>query len=75
MSDPNEKKYKQLALFSVIVAEVVITPSALGGLAFWLMKGKSLQMALTAIGAFLGLALAIYRIYRIYKIQNEGQSP
>ena len=73
MSDPEEKKYKQLALFSVIVAEVVVTPCALGGLMFWLMKSKTLQMPLTAAAAFLGLCIAIYRIYLMYKIQNKEQ--
>jgi hypothetical protein len=71
MNDPNEKKYKQLALFSVIVAEVVVTPSVLGGLVFWLMQGMKLQMALTALAAFIGLAVAIYRIYQVYRIQNK----
>ncbi len=71
MNDPNEKKYKQLALFSVIVAEVVITPSVLGGVVYWLMEGKSLQMPLTAFAAFLGLGLAIYRIYQLYRMQNK----
>lgn len=74
MSDPNEKKYKQLALFSVIVAEVVITPSVLGGLVFWLLKGKDFQMALTVVAAFVGLGIAIYRIYQVYKLQNEDQN-
>ena len=73
MSDPEEKKYKQLALFSVIVAEVVITPCALGGLTYWLMKGKELQMPLTAAGALLGLCVAMYRVYQIYKIQNKDE--
>jgi len=71
MSETNEKKYKQLALFSIIVGEVVITPSILGGLAFWLLKGKSLQTAVTAIAAFAGLGIAFYRIYLLYKVQNK----
>ncbi len=73
MSDLNEKKYKQLALFSVIVAELVVTPSVLGGLVYWLMKDKALQSELTVVAAFLGLGVAIYRIYQVYKIQNEDQ--
>lgn len=71
MSDSNEKKYKQLALFSVIVAEVVVTPSVLGGLVYWLMKGKELQITLSVVAAFVGLGIAIYRIYQVYKLQNK----
>lgn len=75
MSDQNEKKYKQLALFSVIVAEVVITPSILGGLFYWLARGKDFQMILASVGAFLGLGVAIYRIFQIYKNQNQDSQP
>lgn len=74
MNDQNEKKYKQLALFSVIVAEVLITPSVLGGVVFWLMKGKSFQIVFTMIGAILGLIVAFYRIYQVYRVQNEDQT-
>lgn len=71
MSDQNEKKYKQLALFSVIVAEVVVTPSILGGLAYFLLKGKVLQIPITVLAALLGLVAAFYRIYRLYKMQDK----
>lgn len=74
MNDQNEKKYKQLALFSVIVAEVVITPSALGGLVFWVFRNNSLQMPFTILAAFLGLGIAIYRIYQVYQNQNKEES-
>ena len=73
MSDPEEKKYKQLAMFSVIVAEMVVTPCVLGGLVFWSMNGRALQKVLTVVAAFLGLSVAIYRIFKIYKIQSEGE--
>lgn len=71
MSEQNEKKYKQLALFSIIVAEVVVTPSIIGGLAFYFLKGNSLQMAGTILGALLGLGVAFYRIYLLNKLQNK----
>lgn len=71
MSDQNEKKYKQLALFSVIIAEVVVTPSILGGLAYLLLKGKVLQIPITVLAALLGLVAAFYRIYRLYKMQDK----
>ena len=70
MSD--ESKYRQLALFSVIVAEVVITPSALGFLVFWLLKGKSFQTAGTAIAALLGLVVAFYRISLLRKQMEKN---
>lgn len=73
MTETNEKKYKQLALFSIIVGEVVITPSILGGLAYWLLKGKPLQTTITTLAAFLGLGVAFYRIYLLYKVQNKDQ--
>ena len=71
MTEPNEKKYKQLALFSVIVAEVVVTPCALGGLVYWISSGHSSQILLTSVAAFVGLGVAIYRIYQLYKIQSR----
>ena len=71
MSEPNEKKYKQLALFSIIVAEVVVTPSILGGGVYWLLKDKPFQTTGAAIAAFAGLGVAIYRIYQLYKLQNK----
>ena len=74
MTDQNEKKYKQLALFSVITAEIVITPCVLGGLAFWLSQGKSFQMAATCLSGFLGLCIGIYRIYTVYKAQSKDDS-
>lgn len=74
MSDQNEKKYKQLALFSVIVAEVLITPSVLGGLVYWLSRGKSLQIVFAMVGAVLGLIVAFYRIFQLYKLQKEEDS-
>lgn len=65
-----ENKYKQLALFSVIVAEVVVTPSALGGVTYWLLSEKPFQLVATAIAAFVGLGAAFYRIYRVYQNQK-----
>jgi len=74
MTDQNENKYKQLALFSVITAEIVITPCALGGLAYWLSQGKSFQMLVTCLSAFLGLCIGIYRIYTVYKTQSQDDA-
>ncbi len=74
MSETNEKKYKQLALFSVIVGEVVITPSVLGGLVYWLLKNKPFQMLATTVAALAGLGIAFFRIYQLYKVQNKDQT-
>jgi hypothetical protein len=71
MSEQNEKKYKQLALFSVIVAEVVITPSIFGLVTHYLLKGKSIQIPATVLASLLGLVVAFYRIYQLYKIQDK----
>ena len=62
-----ESKYRQLALFTVIVAEVVITPSAMGGLVFWLLKGRSFQLAGASLAALFGLGIAFYRISLLRK--------
>jgi hypothetical protein len=74
MTEPNEKKYKQLALFSIIVGEVVIMPSLLGGFAYWLLKGKPIQTVVTTFAALIGLGIAFFRIYQLYKIQNKDQN-
>ena len=74
MTEPNEKKYKQLGLFSIIVAEVVVTPCALGGLTYWLTRGYGTQILFSCLAAFLGLGIAIYRIYQLYKIQSRDTS-
>ncbi len=73
MSEPNEKKYKQLALFSVIIAEVVITPSVCGGIVYWLLKGHHFQFTLSIIAALGGLVIAFYRIFKIYRVDEENQ--
>ncbi len=72
MSD--ESKYRQLALFSVIVAEVVITPCAMGFLANWWFKGKSFQTEATAVAALLGVVVAFYRISLLRKqMENRDE--
>ena len=72
MSD--QDKYRQLAIFSVIVAEVVITPSAFGALAFWLLKQSSFQVIGAAAGAILGLCVAFYRISLLRKRLEDHES-
>jgi hypothetical protein len=57
-----EGRYRQLGLFSLIVAEMVVSPCLLGGLAFWLLRDSSLRVTVTLIAAMLGLVIAFYRI-------------
>lgn len=63
----DDSKFRQLALFSVIVAEVVITPSAMGFLVYWLLKKSTFQVGGAAIAALLGLVVAFYRISLLRK--------
>jgi hypothetical protein len=65
MSD--DERYRQLALFSVIVAEVVITPVGLGGLVYALTKHASGRVWYSLLAAMLGLIIAFYRISLLVK--------
>jgi hypothetical protein len=67
MSDGNKTKYHELAVFTTIVAEVVITPSALGGAAFWLLRGSRFQVIATCLAGVAGLSIAFYRISLLKK--------
>jgi hypothetical protein len=62
-----EDRYRQLAVFSVILAEVVLTPLILGGLIYFIFRHHQLKTVLGALGAVLGLGLAFYRIGRMMK--------
>ena len=73
MTDLNEKRFKQLGLFSVIVGELVVMPGSLGGLTYFLLKGKEIQIPLTLIAALAGFCLAMYRIYQRAKQLNEDK--
>ena len=59
----SDTKYRQLAMFTTIIAEVVVTPSVLGGIAYWLMRGKPSQTVWTGVAALIGLVIGFYRIY------------
>ena len=75
MSDQNEKKYKQLALFSVITAEIVVTPCVFGAIAYWFTKKNEWQMLMTTLAAAAGLLIGFYRVFLIYKtIQKSSES-
>lgn len=67
-----DERYRQLALFSVIVAEVVITPAACGALVYFLTRGTGFRLGFSMIGVFGGLAIAFYRISLIMKKQKQN---
>ncbi len=69
-----ENRYRQLALFTVIIAEVVVTPSALGGLLHWLTRNRPFQNIATVLGAFIGLLIGFYRVYLIQKNQKNHET-
>jgi hypothetical protein len=66
-----DERYRQLALFSVIVAEVVITPAACGALIYFLVRESPYRLALSMLAVFGGLAIAFYRISLIIKRQKN----
>ena len=65
-----DDRYRQLALFSVIVAEVVFTPLVLGGLLYFLARAHAFKIWLGMFGALGGLAIAFYRIIQLMKKQK-----
>lgn len=82
---PNEsdERFRQLGLFSIIVAELTLVPGALGYLAYRLTQpdaplGVSWKVW-TAIGTALGFGVGFYRIYLLTRAANkregEGQDP
>jgi hypothetical protein len=66
-----DEKYRQLAVFSVIVAEVVVTPLVLGGLMGLIFRNHPGKSGFSVLGALVGLALAFYRISKISKRAGE----
>ena len=62
-----DEKYRQLAVFSVIVAEVVVTPLVLGGLMALIFRNHPGKSGFSVLGALVGLALAFFRISKISK--------
>lgn len=54
-----QAQYSQLALFSIIVAEMTVVPASLAGVAYYFTK----SMLWTGVGAVVGLGVGFYRIY------------
>ena len=69
-----DERYRQLALFSVILAEVVISPGALGALLFFLTKASPYRAGFAILGALLGLGVAFYRISQMMKRKKTDES-
>jgi hypothetical protein len=69
-----ENKYRQLAMFTTIVAEVVISPALLGGLAYYLFRNSALLGVFVPLAALLGLAIAFYRISQLRKRFEKNES-
>ncbi|MBU6153077.1 MAG: hypothetical protein KGP28_02135 [Bdellovibrionales bacterium] len=62
-----DERYRQLAVFSVIVVEVVGTPLVIGGLLGLVFRNHPSKVGITVIGALAGLAIAFYRIGQMVK--------
>ena len=62
-----EGKYRQLALFSIILMEVVLLPASTGGLVYWLTRESSARGIFAILGALIGLVAAFYRISKMMK--------
>jgi putative flippase GtrA len=65
-----ESKYRQLAMFSTVVAEVVVTPSALGGAVYYFTH----ETSWTGVAALVGLVIAFYRIYLLNRRWSHAKS-
>jgi len=69
-----ENKYRQLAMFSTIVAEVILSPTIMGALAYFVFRHSDLKMIFVPIAALLGLAVAFYRISQLRKRFEQNGS-
>ena len=69
-----DERYRQLALFSVIMAEVVVTPVALGGLVYALTRSLPGRGVFASLGAVAGLVIAFYRISLLMKKKKSHET-
>jgi hypothetical protein len=67
-----DERYRQLALFSVILAEVVMIPAVLGGLVWFAARNLAARGLLSTVAAVFGLGIAFYRISRMMKKQQAN---
>jgi len=73
MSEPNER-YRQLALFTLIIAEVVVTPSILAGGMYWLFSDRTYRNIAVFIAALAGLIIGFYRVALIQKRMRKDDN-
>jgi hypothetical protein len=66
--------YREFGLFTLIIAEVVVSPTLLGGLTYWMLRHSSVQMVFTPIAALAGLVFAFYRISQLRKRKEKRES-
>ena len=73
--DDDSEKYKQLGLFSLIVAELTLLPGGLAGLTYYFVRQRDplgiSWKVWTGLAACLGFGLAFYRIFLLTKQQNK----
>jgi hypothetical protein len=73
MSEPDER-YRQLALFTLILAEVVVTPTLLAGGMFWLFRDRPFRNLAVLLAALAGLVIGFYRVSLIQKKMRKNES-
>jgi positive regulator of sigma E activity len=73
MKEPDER-YRQLALFTLILAEVALTPSLLAAAAYWIFKGQTFRNLAVLFSAFIGLSIGFYRVYLLQKRNRKNDA-
>ena len=68
----NQDQFRQLAYFSTILGEVVLTPTGLGALGYYLAKDSAYRLPITFGLGGLGFLIAFYRISKLKKVM-EGK--
>jgi hypothetical protein len=72
MSEPDER-YRQLALFTLIIAEVVVTPALLAGGMYWLFREGPFRNLAVLFAALVGLVIGFYRVSLIQKKMRKDE--
>jgi hypothetical protein len=70
----DDERYRQLGLFSLIVAEVVFTPLVTGGILLFLFRNHALRTGIAVFGAIAGLGLAFFRIGIMLRKKNGSDT-
>jgi hypothetical protein len=86
MEDPNQSPppesegstidYRQLGLFSIIVAELTLVPGGLGGITYYLTRGQAplgvSWKVWTGMAVGLGFGIAFYRIFLLSRQMKKN---